>query len=84
MGLFRLAARVGCLRGGATRPLEEWPHIRLRVKLRRRTEPGLQALWHFIRAETQRRSDFETDTNFPVFSASLRELKILETHTMAV
>ena len=23
---FRLAARVGCLRGGATRLLEEWPH----------------------------------------------------------
>src|SRR3954452_20974915 len=32
MGLFRLVARVGCLRGGATRPLEEWPHIRLRFR----------------------------------------------------
>ena len=27
MGLFRLVARVGCLRDGATRLLEEWPPI---------------------------------------------------------
>ena len=29
MGLFRLVARVGCLRGGVTRLLEEWSPIRL-------------------------------------------------------
>src|SRR5215216_6083670 len=28
MSLFRLVARVGCLRDGATRLLEEWPHRR--------------------------------------------------------
>ena len=48
MGLFRLVARVGCLRGGAIRLLEEWSHIRRRQG-RRRTEPGLQTLWHFFR-----------------------------------
>src|SRR4029079_1091589 len=46
MSLFRLGARVGCLSPDASRGLEEWPHIRPRVKPRRRTEPGLQALWH--------------------------------------
>ena len=43
MGLFRLVARVGRLRGGATCLLEEWPHSAL-VNARW-TEPGLQALW---------------------------------------
>ena len=35
MGLFRLVARVGCLRDGATRLLEEWPPIppELRAKV---------------------------------------------------
>ena len=28
MGVFPLVARVGCLRGGAIRLLEEWPPIR--------------------------------------------------------
>ena len=46
MGLFRLVARVGCLRGGAIRRLEEWSPIRRKVW--RWTEPGLQALWQFF------------------------------------
>jgi len=37
MGLFRLAARVGCWRGGATRPLEEWPHSLARKSAMDRT-----------------------------------------------
>src|SRR5205823_12522791 len=41
---FRLVARVGCWRGGATRPLEEWPHSHASHEARW-TEPGLQALW---------------------------------------
>ena len=46
MGVFRLVARVGCLRGGAIRLLEEWSHIA--SSARRWTEPGLQTLWHFF------------------------------------
>ena len=40
MGVFPLVARVGCLRGGAIRLLEEWPHIPLRREDRTRlTDP---------------------------------------------
>src|SRR3954462_9904561 len=40
MGLFRLVARVGCWRGGAIRPLEEWSPIRYRAVDRTRlTDP---------------------------------------------
>ncbi len=48
MGQFRLVARVGRLRDGAIRPLEEWLHIRLGFGPARRTEPGLQTLWHYF------------------------------------
>src|SRR4029078_113097 len=37
MGLFRLGARVGCWGGGATRPLEEWPHSLARKSAMDRT-----------------------------------------------
>src|SRR4029079_8986788 len=37
MGLFRLGARVGCWRGGAPRPLEEWPHSLARKSAMDRT-----------------------------------------------
>jgi hypothetical protein len=38
--MFRLVARVGCLRGGAIRLLEEWPHSpRERVDRTRLTDP---------------------------------------------
>ena len=43
---FRPAARVGCLSTGASRRLEEWSPL---FPYRRRTEPGLQILWHFGR-----------------------------------
>ena len=51
MGVFPLVARVGCLRGGAIRLLEEWSPIRF---ARRWTEPGLQTLWHFFRLPAAR------------------------------
>ena len=49
MGLFRLVARVGCLRGGAIRLLEEWPHIPLRrVDRTRLTDPLAFSLPHEV------------------------------------
>jgi hypothetical protein len=43
MSVFPLVARVGCLRDGAIRLLEEWSPIPSGW-----TEPGLQTLWHFF------------------------------------
>ncbi len=49
MGLFRLVARVGRWRGKATCLLEEWSPIPPKpLGNGGWTEPGLQALWHFI------------------------------------
>src|ERR1043165_4516826 len=47
-GLFRLVSRVGCLRGGASRLLEEWPPIpgsRSGVDRTRLTGPLAIFLW---------------------------------------
>ena len=46
---FRLGARVGCLRGGATRLLEEWPHIRLHLQAKAEDRTRLTGPLAFMR-----------------------------------
>src|SRR3954452_5293698 len=56
MGLFRLVARVGCLRGGATRLLEEWPPSHARESAMDRTRLTGPLANYFVVASAAKQS----------------------------
>jgi len=70
MGSFRSAARVGCLRGGATRLLEEWPPIpRFRGDGQ---NPAYRPSGNYL---TQRRKDAKKECRKLLFALSCLRVK---------